>query len=589
MLEQFREIVLVDCEFIPRDGERLERVVCVVAHLLKAGTTLRVWEDELGAAPPYPTGPDVLFVAYNAVAEVSCHLALGWPAPERVLDLYTEYLARINSFRDKGTDPPEAKLISALSSFGLDTIGAEEKRAMIDLILSGGPWTPQQRLDILDYCESDVRALKRLLPVMLPMIDVPRALLRGRYMCSVTRIERSGIPIDGGSLARLRQHWQSVQRQLIAADDSFGVYDAECSFSAARFADVLVKHDIAWPCRKDGNLDLRKETFRDMAEAPGASVIAPLVRLRMALSGLRLGIGLTVGSDNRNRTTLFPFRSTTGRNQPSNARYIFGCARWLRGLIKPPPGHAVAYIDWSQQEFGIAAALSGDDAMLAAYQSGDPYLAFAKQAGAVPADATKKSHTVQRDLFKQCVLATQYGQGAKSLALRIAKPGANMPWEMTARDLLAAHHRTFHKFWSWNERFVDTAMWRRSARTVFGWPAHIYDEPNGRSIANFPMQANGAEMLRIACCLAVERGVEVCAPVHDALLICAPLERIEADTATMQAAMAEASRAVLAGFELGTDAKIVRYPDRYMDERPGSQAMWDRIWGLVRDEERKVA
>ena len=84
---------------------------------------------------------------------------------------------------------------------------------------------------------------------------------------------------------------------------------------------------------------------------------------------------------------------------------------WLRGLIKPPPGHGVAYIDWSQQEFGIAAALSGDANMLAAYQSGDPYLAFAKQAGAVPQDATKQSHSAQRDLFKACVLAVQYGMG----------------------------------------------------------------------------------------------------------------------------------------------------------------------------------
>ena len=109
--------------------------------------------------------------------------------------------------------------------------------------------------------------------------------------------------------------------------------------------------------------------------------------------------------------------------------YIFGCARWLRGLIKPPPGYAIAYLDWKQQEFGIAAALSGDEAMLAAYQSGDPYLAFAKQAGAVPADATKETHGTQRDLFKQSVLATQYGQGAKALALRIIQPGANAPVE----------------------------------------------------------------------------------------------------------------------------------------------------------------
>jgi hypothetical protein len=93
------------------------------------------------------------------------------------------------------------------------------------------------------------------------------------------------------------------------------------------------------------------------------------------------------------------------------------------------------------------------------------------------------------------------------------------------------------------------------------------------------MQANGAEMLRIACCLATERGVQVCAPVHDAVLIIAPLDRIEADVVAMRAAMAEASRIVLAGFELRTDVKVVRWPDRYMD--PRGLEMWNRVCGLV--------
>ena len=93
------------------------------------------------------------------------------------------------------------------------------------------------------------------------------------------------------------------------------------------------------------------------------------------------------------------------------------------------------------------------------------------------------------------------------------------------------------------------------------------------------MQANGAEMLRLACCLATERGVEVCAPVHDAILICAPIDRIEHDVAEMRAAMAEASRAVLDGFEIRTDANIVRYPDRYMDER--GAVMWQRVMQLL--------
>ena len=122
-------------------------------------------------------------------------------------------------------------------------------------------------------------------------------------------------------------------------------------------------------------------------------------------------------------------------------------------------------------------------------------------------------------------------------------------------------------------------MLHGSIGTRFGWHVHVGAESNPRSLRNFPMQANGAEMLRIACCLATERGVEVCAPVHDAVLICAPLDQLDDDIASMRAAMAEASRAVLSGFELGTDVHVVRYPDRYMDGR--GQVMWQRVMQLV--------
>jgi DNA polymerase-1 len=122
-------------------------------------------------------------------------------------------------------------------------------------------------------------------------------------------------------------------------------------------------------------------------------------------------------------------------------------------------------------------------------------------------------------------------------------------------------------------------MLRGSLHTVFGWHVHAGENVNPRSLRNFPMQANGAEMLRMACCLATERGIEVCAPVHDAVLICAPLERLEADVARMRTCMAEASRIILAGFELRTDATLIRYLDRYSD--PRGAVMWNRVMHLV--------
>ena len=100
------------------------------------------------------------------------------------------------------------------------------------------------------------------------------------------------------------------------------------------------------------------------------------------------------------------------------------------------------------------------------------------------------------------------------------------------------------------------------------------------------MQANGAEMLRLACCLMTERGVDVCAPVHDALLICAPVDRIKADVATTQEAMREASRIVLAGFELRADASIVAYPRRYSD--PRGRRMWATVSNLLDEAEEQT-
>jgi len=63
------------------------------------------------------------------------------------------------------------------------------------------------------------------------------------------------------------------------------------------------------------------------------------------------------------------------------------------------------------------------------------------------------------------------------------------------------------------------------------------------------------------------------------VLIEAPIDRIEADVAVMQEIMRRASRVVLGGHELRTDATIVRYPDRYSDKR--GLEIWADVLGLL--------
>jgi DNA polymerase I len=88
-------------------------------------------------------------------------------------------------------------------------------------------------------------------------------------------------------------------------------------------------------------------------------------------------------------------------------------------------------------------------------------------------------------------------------------------------------------------------------------------------------------MLRIACYRFVakgglERGFLLAGPVHDALLVDCAIEDEDEATEFTKAVMAEASRAVLNGFELGVDVKVWRYPNRFMDEKRG-RGTWDRI------------
>jgi hypothetical protein len=331
------------------------------------------------------------------------------------------------------------------------------------------------------------------------------------------------------------------------------------TFSVRRFEQYLITHRLAWPRLPGGALDLQESTFKDMAKIY-RQAIGPIRDVRTLLAKLREP-SLTVGRDGRNRTPLWPFSSKSGRNQPRASEYIFGPATWLRSLIKPDPGRAVAYIDWSQQELGIAAYLSQDPNLQDAYTSGDAYVTFAKMADAVPQTATKDSHPEIRNLYKTIMLGVLYGLSGRGAARRLDIPTCD------GEELLQHHHRVFPRFWAWSDAVENHALIHGWLATCFQWPLQITSETTTRSIRNYLMQANGAEMLRVATGLAVHRGLPVCALIHDAVMVEAAIRDIDDVVHETQAAMRDASLAVLPGFPLRTDIRIVCYPDRYQDDR----------------------
>ena len=95
----FRQVVVVDFEYEIEDGG-LPNVLCMVAYILNANLqhvrTIKLWRGEFGPTPPFDIGPDTLFVAYSAWAEMTCFLQLGWQFPVHILDLHTAYLCVSN-------------------------------------------------------------------------------------------------------------------------------------------------------------------------------------------------------------------------------------------------------------------------------------------------------------------------------------------------------------------------------------------------------------------------------------------------------------------------------------------------------------
>jgi DNA polymerase-1 len=444
------------------------------------------------------------------------------------------------------------------------------------------------------------------------------ALYHGEFAAVSALMEHRGVPIDMEVFPLLADKtiWSAVRDDMVPMIDAqYGVYTrnaaGDWAFNAERFVSYLEREGITgWPLHESGKLNLKRKTFEYMSK--GWPQLESLRQLRHTRDKMRR-VKLAVGADGRNRTVLWPFQSKTSRSQPKAAQWIFSPAVWLRSLIKPGPGMAIAYVDYSSMEFLLAASLSDGHCgsvnnMLSMYRSGDPYRAFAVRVGAIPDNistemlkkpekyATDKEmlielerYAVVRERYKVMLLAVQYGMMAETLASRLGIS------TFEAHEMLGQHRELFAQYWRWSDDWVQHALQTGTMRTAFGWTCQTgILEFNARSISNWPIQATGADILRIACILATRHGIRLLAPVHDAVLIEAPIERIEADVALTQEIMRRASRIVLnatpAGtHELRTDYTIVRYPDRYSDKR--GAVIWGQVTELLKTltSERKTA
>ena len=486
------------------------------------------------------------------------------PQPKFVIDLSPEYRLLAND----GTKAPKGKfrLNAVCASYGIETISDDEKLSNQHLAQTARTLPAEDNERLLVYCQHDVEVTAELFRRMAPAIDYTRALIRGRYQLEVGRFELNGIPIDTRLFCEFVEKWEEIKLEFVEqlGPGYDGLFEGT-TFKHRSFDSWLRRRRIPWPRTDTGRLSLKDQTFQEMALV--YPEVNPIAETRYILEKLKL-TELPIGSDGRHRLRgAFPFATKTGRNAPQG--FIYGQAKWTRSFIRPEPGMALAYCDWAAQEFRIAAYLSRDGEMMHVATADDVYIAIASALGYAPSDATKTTHPGTRAMFKVVVLAINYGMGEQTLATRIGRS------VIEARDILLRLRERFRGFFAWSQNAVDYAMSRGVIWTPLGWMMRPADTVRSRTLANFPVQGAGADIMRVSAIGLGEAGIRVCCPVHDAFLIEAPRDKIEEAATTTQRVMAAAVEGVLgAGCQIPTDVEIFRYPDRYVDDR-GCE-MWGR-------------
>ena len=381
--------------------------------------------------------------------------------------------------------------------------------------------------------------------------------------------------------------WNLVQENKLAVigalirrfDPSQGsanpIYSPDGEWSSERFAHWLVAAGIAeWPRLDSGALELDGDAFRMMYGAHPA--IEGLHALRDSL-GVIVRARIPIGRDGRNRPSLFPFGTATGRN--AQAKSLFNAHASMRSFMKFPADKIGLYLDWRTQEVGIAAARSGDAALAEDYLSGDIYHALAMLCGLTNDTDIKRwknDHPGQRQRMKALQLGINYGMGVRSLSRGLDRH------PLIGSEVIIRHQRRYPTFWEWRANMVERAMLERVIVSEFdGWPLHISTSPNKRTLYNFPMQSGGAEMLRLAANRLCEAGLVPSMLVHDGILF--ELDNEEQVQHAIEI-MRIAGTEVCGGLEIGVDIdqKLIGGA-RYRDKRPVAKKMWAVVMGVLRE------
>jgi DNA polymerase-1 len=406
-----------------------------------------------------------------------------------------------------------------------------------------GDWTGDLTASQLDYAVRDAAVLVPLHRALEAKIAASGqetvADVEHRCLPAVAWLSRSGVPFDRTTWDRLAEEAAAEADRLADCLDADAPRDSGC---------LLVEGAVNWSSpqqvvRVFERLGIALANCDDDALATVDHPLAALLRDHRSATKLATTYGKAWAKGAYHDGRLYPAWKRIGadsgrmacsapnlQNLPRDPRY--------RACFRAPEGRVLVKADYSQIELRIAARISGDAAMAAAYRRGEDLHARTARSVLGIAEVTKE----HRQLAKALNFGLLYGMGAARFRDHARNNyGVDLSLEQ-AKAYRAAFFRSYPGLAAWHRRVglsdapIDTRTLtgrRRAGVTRF------------TEKLNTPVQGTGADGLKAALALLWERrsecpGAVPVLVVHDEIVI-------ECDEAQAEAALAWLKQAMLDG------------------------------------------
>ena len=458
----------------------------------------------------------------------------GWTLGEVAFDtMLAAYLAHPDQRSHKLTDVV-ARIL------GIEVSEAADEGALFDMDESEeGPTGAEMRAgriaaQLIPLAERLRRTLEESKELgLLSDMEMPLARLLGD-------MEATGIGVDTGVLSDLSAELGAdVEKARRGAWEAAG---REVNLSSPKQLQELLFDHFALPKTKKTKTGYttNAEALADLwakTEASGGAghrFLGYLLahRDRIKLKQMVDSLIATVGADERIHTTFSQVAAATGRLASSDPNLQNIPARSpdgmrIRGAFTPGPGYAsLMSADYSQIEMRLMAHLSGDEALIEAFNSGeDLHRTMASMVFGTPVEQVSGE---ERSRIKATSYGLAYGLSSYGLAAQL---GIAVPEAAALRD---RYFERFGKVRDYLEGLVAQARADGYTETMFGRRRYLPDlrssnrqrrEMAERAALNAPIQGSAADivkiaMMNVASALANEGlATRLLVQIHDELLL----------------------------------------------------------------------